>query len=126
MNFLKKLFKKEKEVRPVPPMPSWDEIVEIMYDEQLNFFSDEIIDVFYSTDRAMRYVILKDARGLFTYHLEVLCPFDEDEWQYACSHEDAFPAMWEGYTGNSCSLFENEEDLMNDLRAQPEYKRYFI
>ena len=35
--------------------------------------------------------------------------------------------MWESYLGNvGSSLFADEEDLMKDLKSQPEYKQYFV
>ena len=44
-----------------------------------------------------------------------------------CSYDDALPAMWESYLGNvGSSLFADEEDLMKDLKSQPEYKQYFV
>ena len=129
MKCLKRLFNKNREldVKPIPPMPSWDKIVELLYDKNLDSFCDEVISVLYSKDNAMRYVVLKDEKGIFTYHLEAIYQFDEDEWKYICSYDDALPAMWELYLGScGCSRFANEEDLMNDLESQPEYKQYFI
>ena len=49
------------------------------------------------------------------------------EKKYICDNDDALPAMWETHLG-SCgfSCFANEEDLMKDLKSQPEYKQYFV
>ena len=125
MKFFLNLFKK-KQVAPVPPMPAWEEIVEMMHDKYLDAFSDEVIQVIYSKDRSMRYVILKDERGLLTYQLEAIYQYDDDEWKYVCSDNDALPAMWEPYKGiYGKSLFENTEDLRKALNAEPEYIQYF-
>ena len=129
MNWLKKFFNKNREsdIKPISPMPSWDKIVELLYDKSLDSFCDEVINVFYSKDNSMRYVVLKDEKGIFTYQLEAIYQFDEEEWKYICSNDDAIPAMWESYLGNcGTSLFANEEDLMKELYSQPEYKQYFI
>ena len=129
MKWLKKLFKKNRQfkIEPVPPMPSWDTIVELLYDKNLDSFCDEVINVLYSKDNSMRYVVLKDEKDIFTYQLEAIYQFDEDEWKYICSNDEALPAMWEPYLGIcGISLFANEEDLMKDLKSQPEYKQYFI
>ena len=129
MKWFRKLFNKNRqlEIKPVPPMSSWDEIVELLYDKNLDSFCDEVINVFYSKDKSMRYVILKDDKDIFTYELEAIYQFDEDEWKYICSNDDALPAMWEPYLGIcGSSLFANEEDLMIDLKSQPEYKQYII
>ena len=129
LKWLKKLFNKNRqlEIKPIPPMPSWNEIVELMYDKNLDLFCDEVIKVFYSKDKSMRYVILRDEKGIFKYHLEEIYQFDEEEWKYVCSGEDALPAMWESHSGNcGSSLFANVEDLTKDLKSQPEYKQYFI
>ena len=129
MKWFRKLFNKniQLEIEPVPPMPSWDTIVELLYDKYLDSFCDEVINVLYSKDNSMRYVVLKDEKDIFTYQLEAIYQFDEDEWKYICSNDDALPAMWEPYLGiYGSSLFANEEDLMKDLKSQPEYKQYFI
>jgi len=129
VNWLKKFFNKNREsdIKPISPMPSWDKIVELLYDKSLDSFCDEVINVFYSKDNSMRYVVLKDEKGIFTYQLEAIYQFDEEEWKYICSNDDAIPAMWESYLGNcGTSLFANEEDLMKELYSQPEYKQYFI
>ena len=64
MKWLKKLFNKNRqlEIEPVPPMPSWDKIVELLYDKNLDSFCDEVINVLYSKDNSMRYVVLKDEK----------------------------------------------------------------
>ncbi len=129
MKWLKRLFNKNKqlEIKSIPSMPSWDKIVELLYDENLDAFCDEVINVLYSKDNSMRYVVLKDEKDIFTYELEAIYQFDEDEWKYICSNDGTLPAMWEPYLGKcGHSLFANEEDLMKDLKSQPEYKQYFI
>ncbi|MBR5515445.1 MAG: hypothetical protein IKU52_04505 [Clostridia bacterium] len=86
----------------------------------------EVVDVIYSKDSSMRYVILKDKNGLFTYQLEALYQYDEDEWQYICSHDNALPAMWEPFRGIvGKSVFESKSELLKELKAEPEYKQYF-
>ena len=125
MNFLTKLFKK-KSVVEMPPMPSWKTVVDMMYDKHLDAFSDEVVKVIYSKDRWMRYVVLKDEKEFFTYQLEAIYQYDEDERKYICSHDNALPAMWEPFRGIvGKSVFENIDELLNELKAEPEYKQYF-
>ena len=125
MNFLTKLFKK-KPVVEIPPRPSWETVVEMMYDKHLDAFSDEVVKVIYSKDRSMRYVVLKDKKGFFTYQLEAIYQYDEDEWKYICLHDNALPAMWEPFRGIAGkSFFENIDELLKELNAEPEYKSYF-
>ena len=122
MNLFKRLFQKER-TRQIPAMPPWAEIVEMMYDKSL---PKEVVNVVYSPDKTMRYVVLKDERGLFTYQLEAIYKFDEDKWKYICFHNDALPAMWEPFPGVAGkSLFENEEELLKEIKEEPAYKRYF-
>lgn len=124
MNLLKRLFcKKTKET---PPMPQWDTIVEMMYDKGLDNFIDEVVKVIYSKDRSMRYVVLKGENELFTYRLEVIHRYDEEEWVYISSHENALPAMWNTLRGNDVkSVFENTDELLREIKSEAEYKRYF-
>ena len=118
---------KKKKSKPIPTMPPWNEIVELMHDKNLDLFCDEIINVIYSKDNTMRYVILKNKKGLLRYKLEVLHQFDEEAWQYLCMDNDVLPAMWEShYDKSGVSLFVNEEELMKDLKSQSEYKIYYI
>ena len=125
MIFFTKLFKKKLK-EETPPMPSWETVVEMMYDKHLDAFSDEIVKVIYSKDHSMRYVVLKDKKGFFTYQLEAIYQYDEDEWKYICSHDNALPAMWEPFRGIvGKSFFENMDELLKELNAEPEYKSYF-
>ena len=125
MNFFKRLFQKEKP-KEFPAMPPWVEIVKMMYDKFLDAFVDEVVRVVYSTDNTMRYVVLKDEKGLFTYQLEAIYQFDADEWKYICSNNVALPAMWEPFRGFAGkSFFENEEELLKEMEEEPEYKQYF-
>ena len=125
MNFFKRLFQKEK-LKEIPAMPPWAELVEMMYDKSLDAFVDEVVRVVYSADNTMRYVVLKDEKGLFTYQLEAIYQFDADEWKYICSNNVALPAMWEPFRGIvGKSFFENEEELLKEMKEEPEYKQYF-
>lgn len=121
-----KRFFKRNQPKEIPSPPSWDKVVEIMYDMSLDAFGDEVVGVIYSKDKAKRYVILKDEKGLFSYQLEAIYQFDEDEWQYIFTDDNTLPAMWEPFCGViSKSVFANEEDLRKELEAEPEYKLYF-
>ena len=125
MRFFKKIFQKKKQ-HEGPPVPARTDIVEMMYDKGLDSFAKEPVNVIYSADKTMRYVVLKDENGLFTYLLEALYFFDSDEWQYIRAQKDAAPAMWEPFRGAvGKSLFENEKELLQEMKREPEYKRYF-
>lgn len=125
MNFFDRLFKRKLKAS-ISPMPSWETVIEMMYDKHLDAFSDEVVKVIYSKDCSMRYVVLKDEKGFFTYQLEAIYQFDEDEWKYICSHDNALPAMWEPFRGIvGKSVFEKIDELLQELKAEPEYKSYF-
>ena len=125
IRFFKRLFQKEKP-KEVPAMPPWAEIVEMMYDKHFDTFVNEVVRVVYSADKTMRYVVLKDEKGLFTYQLEAIFQYDEDDWKYFYSDKDALPAMWEPISGIAWkSVFENEEELLKEMKEEPEYKQYF-
>ncbi len=126
MKIFDKFFKKETE-NNISSMPSWETIVEIMYDKYLDAFADEVIDVIYSNDKSMRYVILKDDKNLFTFQLEAIYQFDESEWKYICSDDNTLPAIWEPFKGViGKSIFENVDELFKAIKDEPEYKRYFV
>lgn len=125
MKLFSRIFRRKSKYS-VPPILSRETVVEMMYDKQLDAFADEVTDVIYSADKSMRYVILKDEKGLFTYRLEEIYPFEEDEWNYIYSHEHPLPAVWEPFRGIvGISFFENTEELLKEMKTQPEYKLYF-
>lgn len=127
MNLLRKIFDKRKREQEIPRMSSWDKVVEMMYNQNLDAFADEIVRVVYSKDKTMRYVVLRDEKGLFTYQLEAIYQFDKDEWKYIFSNKDSLPAMWEPFQGVlGKSVFLNEDELLKEIKAEPEYRRYFI
>ena len=61
-----------------------------------------------------------------TTQLEAIYQYDENEWKYIRSHDNALPAMWEPFRGIvGKSVFENIDELLKELKAEPEYKHYF-
>ena len=125
MNLFNWMFRR-KPKQDIPSMPSREVIVEMMRDKYLDAFADEVVDVIYSKDCSMRYVILKDEKDFFTYQLEAIYQYDEDEWKYICAHDNALPAMWEPFRGIvGKSVFENIDELLKEIKTEPEYKQYF-
>jgi len=125
MNFFTKWFKRN--LKPsTSPMPTHETLVEMMYDKHLDAFSDEVVRVIYSRDRSMRYVVLKDGKGRFTYQLEEIYQYEEDEWKYLGAQDHGLPAMWEPFRGMvGKSIFENMDELLKEMKMEAEYKRYF-
>ena len=126
MNFFTKWFKRN--LKPsTSPMPTHETLVEMMYDKHLDAFSDEVVRVIYSRDRSMRYVVLKNEKGYFTYQLEAIYQYEEDEWKYLSAQEDVLPALWEPFRGIvGKSIFENMDDLLKEIKAEAEFKHYFL
>ncbi len=127
MSILCRIFRR-KTKQDTPVATSWEEIVERLYDKQLDSFCDEVTGVLYSRDRSMRYVILKDEKGHFTYQLEAIHQFDEkdDEWKFICSDDGTLHAMWEVPEGRlASSFFDNTKELLNEIKSESEYKQYF-
>lgn len=126
MKLFNRLFRKKTQPNPLP-MPPWETIVNMMHDKCLDTFSCEVVKVIYSKDNTMRYIILKDSeRGYFTYTLEVLHQFDEDEWKFICSDTSALPAMWEPFDiSPTKSIYETEEMALVDILSDAAYIKYF-
>lgn len=109
----------------VPPIPPWEEIVNEMYGKPVGC-DETVVDVQYSKDRCMRYVIAQSEKGWFTYWLEELVAFEEEEWQYISQTPNAYPATWEVRSeGSGISVFETVDELRNELQTRPAYKHYF-
>ena len=110
-------------------LPPWEEIVELMHNEGLRFSDEyEIVDVIYSLTNEHRFVILKSCSGFLTYEYQYLVLDHEDEWEYY--PQDVIPAYW--YSSDwsygdrqTKSLFNDLKDLMRDLKAEPNYKKFF-
>ena len=102
-------------------MPEWNEIVEMLYDKNLDFLDLTVEKVIYSRDKAKRYVILKSDKGFFSYRLEEIYQLDDEEWSYRCSF-DLTPAFWQEVDNGSKSIFSTLEDALKELEQEAEYK----
>lgn len=120
--------KKQKHCTPTKPTakPKWDAIVEALYDQNLDAFDCEVVRVIYSKDRSVRYVILRDENGRYTYEIEAIYQWYDNEWDFLRMDDDTLPARWEPFHGRmGNSFFESEADLLRELMAEPEYTLYF-
>ena len=102
-------------------MPEWNEIVEMLYDKNLDFLDLTVEKVIYSRDKAKRYVILKSDKGFFSYRLEEIYQLDDEEWSYRCGF-DLTPAFWQEVDNGSKSIFSTLEDALKELEQEAEYK----
>ena len=126
MGRIASLFKKEEVAKRVTTRTGWETVLKMMYDTGLDAFEDEVVKVVYSKDKSMRYVILRDEQSIFTYQLEAIYQYDDEEWKYICDSNGALPAMWESHYEGWCgSRFNNIDDLMKALIYEPEYKQFF-
>ncbi|MBQ6795289.1 MAG: hypothetical protein IJO83_04000 [Clostridia bacterium] len=122
---MKKLFRKfRKEKRAVPPMPEWNEIIDMLYDKNLDFVDSTVEKVIYSKDKSKRYVVLKSDKGFFTYRLERIYQFDEEDWSYRHSF-DLAPAFWQEVNNGTKSIFSTLEDALKELEHEGEYKFFW-
>lgn len=104
----------------------WEDAVEMLYDKQLDAFTDKVVDVIYSKDKSMRYVILKKDNGLLTYQLEAIYSYDGDDWRQICLQDNSLAAMWEPFRGIiGKSVFENIDELTKEMHEESEYKQFF-
>ena len=125
-NKLKSIFSRKKAITPIPPKPSWQETVELMYDKSLSCFSDEIVKVIYSNNKEKRVIFFKSENGFYYYSIEQLVEFDDEEWAYFAKEPDALPAMWVTPIQTSArSIFGTEQEAWNDFIISPEYKNDF-
>ena len=106
----------------------YQRIVEIMDDKQLNFGNNKYAHtVIYSKTHDKRYVIIYDqSKEIFTYSLESIHPYDEEEWMYICHIYDALPAYWSAIKEPGASLFGTFDEVMNEIKSEPTYKEYFV
>lgn len=106
---------------------SWEEAVALLYDKQLDFVAT-VIKVIYSKDKSMRYVVLKDDRGLFSYELQAIYPYEEENKEKFVNLQDnEVSAQWKAFEGRrGKSLFETEKELLTQIENEPEFNKYFV
>lgn len=113
----------EKEPNALP-MPEISEIVERMYNQSLEYLDYTVEEVIYSSDKAMRYVILRNKSGTYTFRFEKISLYDEEEWKYFIN-ENELPAMWLPVNSEMISFFDSKEDALAAIKCEPEYTAYF-
>lgn len=133
MSFIKDFFNRialnsskrlpEKEPNALP-MPEISEIVERMYNQSLEYLDYTVEEVIYSSDKAMRYVILRNKSGTYTFRFEKISLYDEEEWKYFIN-ENELPAMWLPVNSEMISFFDSKEDALAAIKCEPEYTAYF-
>ncbi len=123
---IKSLFSRKKATNPVPPKPSWQEIVELMHDKSLTSYSDKIVKVVYSANNEKRAVFFKSEHGFYYYSIEHLVEFDDEEWAFFAIEPGALPAMWMTQSQTSDhSIYGTEQEAWNGFIISPEYKYDF-
>ena len=111
-----------------PKNATWDEIIEHMQGKELFCFSDTIVRVILSTDKAKRIIILQSDHGYYKIVYEEIHVWDEDEWNYFCNDPDRYPAYWNPVdsTLNGKSFYGTENDAIKAVTDSIEYKMYFV
>ena len=119
----------KKKVPTVPPMPSWEEVVEQLHDKGLDWFAKEVVEVLYSRDGAMRYVILRRDNGVLSYVLQKICMEDPEEWERLHSIGLLHPVKagrWENVSpSDGSSFFNSFEEMLEELQREWTYETYF-
>ncbi len=126
MPIFKKIFAK-KEHKPIPPIPSWEEIVDHMQGQGLSCFTDKVVKVIVSLDLSKRILILQSENGYYKAVYEEIRVFDEDEWAYFCNDPGRYAAWWEPVNSsiNTKSFYYSEADALKEIKTTPEYTAYF-
>ncbi len=127
MHMFKKTFH-TKERKPVPPLPTWEEIVDHMQGQGLSCFIDKVADVLVSPDRSKRILILQSENGYYKTVYEAIRIFDEDEWAYFSQDPGRYPAWWVPVDSsiNTKSVYASEAEALKEIQSAPEYQAYFV
>ena len=126
MSLLDKLFpKKHAIVRR--EMPSWEEIVSHMQGQELSFFTDTIVRVIPSKDRAQRIILLQSNHGFYKIVFEEIRVWNEEEWN-CCGDSGRYPAWWEPVDSaiNGKSFYGTADEARKAVIASYEYKAHFV
>ena len=124
MNWIKKRFFNRKTSNRYQQKPSYEELVEQLYDKELDYI-DEVVRVIYSKDKSMRYVITKNTQDILKYQLEKVYQNDEEDLLYIGINEKVVWGYWMPNGSSDTSFFNNIDDLMKAIKWEPTYKEYF-
>ena len=118
------LGRKRAEQHAIP----YERIVEIMDGKHLDFGSNKYAHtVIYSKAHDKRYIIIYDkSKEIFTYSLEYIRPFDEEEWCYISHDHNALPAEWSVMKEPMASIFGTFDEVMTEIKSEGTYKEYFL
>ena len=120
MNFFKKLFSKNNSNQPRKTL-SESKQIKIMQDKNLTY-TMQLVEVFYSLDKKMRYVLLRRKDGKFSIKLEKLFLYDEKALNALPAN--SLPGYWEPLNFG-VALFKTEEDAIASMKKEDEYKSHF-
>ena len=120
MNFFKKLFSKNNSNQPRKTL-SESKQIKIMQDKNLTY-TMQLVEVFYSLDKKMRYVLLRRKDGKFSIKLEKLFLYDEKALNALPAN--SLPGYWEPLNFG-VALFKSEEDAIAAMKKEDEYKSHF-
>ncbi|MBO5344554.1 MAG: hypothetical protein J6A51_01495 [Clostridia bacterium] len=120
MNFFKKLFSKNNSNQPRKTL-SESKQIKIMQDKNLTY-TMQLVEVFYSLDKKMRYVLLRRKDGKFSIKLEKLFLYDEKALNALPAN--SLPGYWEPLNFG-VALFKTEEDAIAAMKKEDEYKSHF-
>ena len=73
-------FKRKKKTTTI--LPTWEEVVERCYDQELSSFSDKVIKAIYNSAKSYRVVILMRKDGYYQIIEEELIACDEDDLNF--------------------------------------------
>ena len=121
MNFFKKLFSKNNSNQPRKTL-SESKQIKIMQDKNLTY-TMQLVEVFYSLDKKMRYVLLRRKDGKFSIKLEKLFLYDEKALNALPAN--SLPGYWEPLNFG-VALFKTEEDAIAAMKKEDEYKSHAI
>lgn len=105
---------------------TFDEIIEYMQGKELSSFTDTVVRVISSKDRAKRIIVLQSDHGYYKVVYEQIHIWDEDEWNYYGSDPNRYPAYWEQVGSSmSSSIFGTEKDTIKAIHDSCIYKTHF-
>ena len=126
MNFFKKLFAKKTKTSSKVTLtqkkkPSMSKQIKIMQNKNLTY-NMEVINVLYSRDKTIRFVLLKRKDGKFTIKHEKLYIYDEKTLNSLPAN--SLPGYWEP-SSFSVALFKTEESALEAIKKEDDYKNHF-
>lgn len=103
----------------------WEELVNAMYDRDIDKLNGKPVMLVYNKERDRRFAVLKDKK-CYSYVFQRLCKNEKDDWFSINAVEGEFPAAWEcANEQGQHDSYKSAEEALQALKEEEEYYKFY-